>query len=101
MEQIALDLEETLRVRRGTAPDPIKLLRRPTERLGHSVLPRGGHGPMEDLLEDADSGAELLTTALASGQQAGHHVPRAGRHPGHQDARAFHPSRLPPHGLHQ
>jgi putative intracellular protease/amidase len=42
----------------------------------------GGHGPMEDLAFDADSG-KLLVDALASGQAAGRGVPRAGCAAGH------------------
>ncbi|WP_405178345.1 type 1 glutamine amidotransferase domain-containing protein [Nocardia sp. NBC_01377] len=64
-ERIALDLEEVLR----TAEE----LRRPIElaaaRLADydAVYYPGGHGPMEDLWKDADSG-RLLTAALASGK---------------------------------
>ena len=64
-EKIARELEEILR--------SAEELRRPIEladaRLDHydAVYYPGGHGPMEDLWQDADSG-RLLTTALASGQ---------------------------------
>ena len=64
-EQIALDLEEVLR--------SAEELRRPIEladaRLADydAVYYPGGHGPMEDLWKDADSG-RLLTAALASGK---------------------------------
>ena len=63
--EIALELEETLRA--------AEELRRPIElanaRLDHydAVYYPGGHGPMEDLWQDADSG-RLLTEALASGK---------------------------------
>jgi putative intracellular protease/amidase len=63
--QIALDLEETLRT--------AEQLRRPIEladaRLDDydAVYYPGGHGPMQDLWEDPDSG-RLLTAALASGK---------------------------------
>jgi len=64
-EKIALELEEVLR----TAEE----LRRPIEladaRLDDydAVYYPGGHGPMEDLWQDADSG-RLLIAALASGK---------------------------------
>ncbi|WP_433180513.1 type 1 glutamine amidotransferase domain-containing protein [Actinoallomurus sp. CA-150999] len=64
-EQIALEEEEILR--------SAEELRRPIEladvRLEDfdAVYYPGGHGPMEDLWEDADSG-RLLTAALASGK---------------------------------
>ncbi|GAB3987448.1 type 1 glutamine amidotransferase domain-containing protein [Actinoallomurus acanthiterrae] len=64
-EQIALEQEEILR--------SAEELRRPIEladaRLEDfdAVYYPGGHGPMEDLWEDADSG-RLLTAALASGK---------------------------------
>lgn len=64
-EEIALHLEEILR--------SAEELRRPIElanaRLGDydAVYYPGGHGPMEDLWQDADSG-RLLTAALASGK---------------------------------
>ncbi|MEV3960368.1 type 1 glutamine amidotransferase domain-containing protein [Nocardia sp. NPDC050193] len=64
-EPIAQDLAETLR--------SAEELRRPIE-LAHARLADydavyypGGHGPMEDLWRDADSG-RLLTAALASGK---------------------------------
>jgi len=63
--QIALDLEEILK--------SAEELRRPIEladaRLDDydAVYYPGGHGPMEDLWQDADSG-RLLTAALASGK---------------------------------
>jgi putative intracellular protease/amidase len=64
-EEIARDLEEALR--------SAEELRRPIElaqaRLSDydAVYYPGGHGPMEDLWRDADSG-RLLTAALASGK---------------------------------
>jgi putative intracellular protease/amidase len=64
-EEIARELEEILR--------SAEELRRPIEladaRLDDydAVYYPGGHGPMEDLWQDADSG-RLLTTALASGK---------------------------------
>jgi putative intracellular protease/amidase len=64
-EQIALELEEILK--------SAEELRRPIEladaRLDDydAVYYPGGHGPMEDLWQDADSG-RLLTAALASGK---------------------------------
>lgn len=64
-EQIALELECILR----TAEE----LRRPIELANvrledyDAVYYPGGHGPMEDLWKDADSG-RLLTAALASGK---------------------------------
>jgi putative intracellular protease/amidase len=64
-EQIALELEGILR----TAEE----LRRPIELANvrledyDAVYYPGGHGPMEDLWKDADSG-RLLTAALASGK---------------------------------
>ena len=64
-EQIACDLEDILR--------SAEELRRPIEladaRLEDydAVYYPGGHGPMEDLWKDADSG-RLLTAALASGK---------------------------------
>lgn len=63
-EEVARDLEEVLH--------SAEELRRPIEladaRLGDydAVYYPGGHGPMEDLWQDADSG-RLLTAALASG----------------------------------
>jgi putative intracellular protease/amidase len=67
-EEIALEQEETLRA--------AEELRRPIEladaRLEDydAVYYPGGHGPMEDLWDDADSG-RLLTAALASGKPLG------------------------------
>ncbi|OBH28075.1 thiamine biosynthesis protein ThiJ [Mycobacterium sp. E342] len=64
-EEIAVELEEILR--------SAEELRRPIEladaRLEDydAVYYPGGHGPMEDLWQDADSG-RLLTAALASGK---------------------------------
>jgi putative intracellular protease/amidase len=67
-EQIALEQEDILR--------SAEELRRPIElsdaRLDDydAVYYPGGHGPMEDLWDDADSG-RLLTAALASGKPLG------------------------------
>jgi putative intracellular protease/amidase len=64
-EEIARQLEEILR--------SAEELRRPIELAGarlddyDAVYYPGGHGPMEDLWRDADSG-RLLTAALASGK---------------------------------
>jgi putative intracellular protease/amidase len=63
--QIALDLEEVLR----TAEElrhPITLANARAEDYDAVYYP-GGHGPMEDLWQDADSG-RLLIAALASGK---------------------------------
>jgi putative intracellular protease/amidase len=64
-EQIALDLEETLKSAEELRR-PIKLSDARLDDYDAVYYP-GGHGPMEDLWEDADSG-RLLTAALASGK---------------------------------
>ncbi|MEV5504155.1 type 1 glutamine amidotransferase domain-containing protein [Nonomuraea fuscirosea] len=63
--QAALDLEETIR----SAEVLRRPLRLPDARLDDydAVYLPGGHGPMEDLWQDADAG-RLLTAALASGR---------------------------------
>jgi len=48
-----------------------------------------GHGPMEDLSDDPDSGS-LLRTALASGKSTRHRLPRPGRSPRHPCRRRQH-----------
>ncbi|ORB76113.1 type 1 glutamine amidotransferase domain-containing protein [Mycobacterium scrofulaceum] len=64
-EEVARELEDTLR--------SAEELRRPIELANarledyDAVYYPGGHGPMEDLWQDADSG-RLLATALASGK---------------------------------
>jgi putative intracellular protease/amidase len=60
----------------------------------------GGHGPMEDLWQDADSG-RLLIAALASGKPAGDRLPRTGRHPGHPLRRRISLRGLSGHCVHQ
>lgn len=64
-EEIARDLEETLRCAEELRR-PIALAAARLEDYDAVYYP-GGHGPMEDLWRDADSG-RLLTAALASGK---------------------------------
>jgi putative intracellular protease/amidase len=64
-EQAALDFEETLRVAEELR-SPIALAAARLQDYDAVYYP-GGHGPMEDLWQDADSG-RLLTAALASGK---------------------------------
>ncbi|MCW2649124.1 MAG: dimethylallyltransferase [Mycobacterium sp.] len=96
--QIALDLEEIIR--------SAEELRRPIEladaRLDDydAVYYPGGHGPMEDMWQNADSG-RLLTAALASGKPLADRLPCAGRHAGHPTERCFTLRRVPGHGVHQ
>ena len=63
--EIALELEEILRSAEELR-HPIELADARVEDY-HAVYYPGGHGPMEDLWEDADSG-RLLIAALASGK---------------------------------
>jgi putative intracellular protease/amidase len=97
-EQIALEQEDILR--------SAEELRRPIEladaRLDDydAVYYPGGHGPMEDLWDDADSG-RLLTAALASGKPLGVVCHAPGRHAGHPSEGRFTLRRLSRHGLHQ
>ncbi|MGW1739339.1 type 1 glutamine amidotransferase domain-containing protein [Nocardia sp. NPDC001965] len=64
-EQIALDLEETLRsAEELRRPIALSVVRSADY---DAVYYPGGHGPMEDLWKDADSG-RLLAAALASGK---------------------------------
>ncbi|MUL46457.1 type 1 glutamine amidotransferase domain-containing protein [Mycobacterium sp. CBMA293] len=64
-EQIALELEETLRLAEELRR-PIELADARLEDYAAVYYP-GGHGPMEDLWHDADSG-RLLVAALGSGK---------------------------------
>src|SRR5262249_36844055 len=64
-EEIGSELEEVLRSAEELRR-PIELADVRLDDYDGSYYP-GGHGPMEDLWQDADSG-RLLTTALASGK---------------------------------